>query len=157
MLKATMIGLYPVLLASAVSLALLVVGCSQAPTESLGAEQANGATGDVASALLPAELLLELPDNCNTPDALCLLPDGNIILSVPNVNDKSQPSVLMKITPDNTAEMFYTMPPHPETDKAYSLGVCVAPSGDLYVSDNQEFDTLETKSDRKSFSPRLTS
>jgi len=148
MLKDQKIDRYHVLLASAASLALLVGGCSPAPVESPQGEQAKGETpaDDVASDLIPAELLLELPDNCNSPDALCLLPDGNIILSVPNVNDKSQPSVLIKITPDNKAEMFYTMPPHPETGKAYSLGVCVAPSGDLYVSDNQEFDTLENKS-----------
>ncbi len=106
----------------------------------------HGTQGEEPSALRPAELLLELPDYCNAPDALCLLPDGNIILSVPNVNDKSQPSVLMKITPDNKAELFYTMPPHPETGKAYSLGVCTSPCGDLYVSDNQEFDTLDNKS-----------
>ena len=148
MLRVSMIRRYHVLLASAASLALVVAGCSPSPIEPPQGEQAKGETpaDDVASDLIPAELLLELPDNCNTPDALCLLPDGNIILSVPNVNDKSQPSVLMKITPDNKAEMLYTMPPHPETGKAYSLGVCVAPSGDLYVSDNQEFDTLENKS-----------
>lgn len=148
MLKALTIVRYHVLLASAASLALLVAGCSPTPDEPPQGEQAKAETpsDDAVSDLIPAELLLELPDNCNTPDALCLLPDGNIILSVPNVNDKSQPSVLMKITPDNKAEMFYTMPPHPETGKAYSLGVCVAPSGDLYVSDNQEFDTLENKS-----------
>ena len=148
MLKPPTLVRYHILLASLTLLPLLVAGCSDAPEAPSQAEQSSGETpaGDTASDLLPAELLLELPDNCNTPDALCLLPDGNVILSVPNVNDKSQPSVLMKITPGNKAEMFYTMPPHPETGKAYSLGVCVAPSGDLYVSDNQEFDTLENKS-----------
>ena len=148
MLKPPTLVLYHVLLASLTLLTPLVAGCSDAPEAPSQAEQSSGETpaGDTASDLLPAELLLELPDNCNTPDALCLLPDGNVILSVPNVNDKSQPSVLMKVTPENKAEMFYTMPPHPETGKAYSLGVCVAPSGDLYVSDNQEFDTLENKS-----------
>lgn len=147
-MRASIISRYHVLVASAASLALLVVGCSPAPIEPPRAEQAGGETSsdDAASDLIPAELLLELPDNCNAPDALCLLPDGNIILSVPNINDRSQPSVLMKITPDNKAQMFYPMPPHPETGKAYSLGVCVAPSGDLYVSDNQEFDTLDYKS-----------
>lgn len=157
MLKFTMIRRYQVLMASVALLALVVAGCNPVPSEPPQGKQTDGTTqgeqakeeslaDDSASDLIPAELLLELPDNCNTPDALCLLPDGNVILSVPNVNDKSQPSVLMKITPDNKAEMFYTMPPHPETGKAYSLGVCVAPSADLYVSDNQEFDTLENKS-----------
>ena len=44
------------------------------------------------------QLLLELPKYCNTPDGMTLLPDGNIILSVPNFHDKSAPPVLMKIT-----------------------------------------------------------
>jgi sugar lactone lactonase YvrE len=125
-------------------LLLCLTACNE--WQSTDPREAEESSAESASDLLPAELLLELPDNCNTPDALCLLPDGNVILSVPNVNDKSQPSVLMKITPDNKAELFYTLPPHPETGKAYSLGVCTSPSGDLYVSDNQEFDTLENKS-----------
>ncbi len=119
------------------SLAILT-GCN--------APQDEKPTEDASVAQKPAELLLNLPENCNTPDAMCLLPDGSIIVSVPNVNDRSQPSVLVKVTPENKVEPFFTMPPHPETGKAYSLGVCTSPSGDLYVNDNQEFDTLDNKS-----------
>jgi sugar lactone lactonase YvrE len=84
-------------------------------------------------------LLVTLPDFCNTPDGMCLLPSGDIILSVPNVNDPTQPAVLVKVTPDNRAELFFKMPPGPKTQKAFPMGVCVAPSGDLYVADNQWF------------------
>ena len=87
MLKFSILVRYHVLLASVASLTLIAVGCSGAPDEPSQAEQAKGEspTEDTASDLIPAELMLELPDNCNTPDALCLLPDGDIILSVPNV------------------------------------------------------------------------
>ena len=37
-----------------------------------------------------SQLLVTLPpDVCNTPDGMCLLPDGSFILSVPNFNDLS--------------------------------------------------------------------
>lgn len=74
---------------SIASLALLIAGCGGTPGDAPPEDQAKGESrhDDAVSDLIPAELLLELPDNCNTPDALCLLPDGNVILSVPNVND----------------------------------------------------------------------
>jgi sugar lactone lactonase YvrE len=89
--------------------------------------------------LTRSALLVELPlDVCNTLDAMCLLPDSNVILSVPNLNDPSQPSVLMKITPDNTAEKFLDLPTHPATGKPLGpLGICAAPSGDLFLADFQ--------------------
>lgn len=89
--------------------------------------------------LAKAELLVELPDKYNTPDGMCLLPDGNVIVSVPNVNDPSHPPVLIKVTPENRIEPFYTPPLHPTTGKAYPFGVCVGPSGDLYLADLQWF------------------
>jgi hypothetical protein len=70
---------------------------------------------------------------------MCLLPDGNIIVSCPNVNDQSQPAVLMKVTPENKAELFYRPPVHPDTGKAFPFGICVAPDGDLYYADLQWF------------------
>ncbi|MBC8868545.1 MAG: hypothetical protein H8E44_03970 [Planctomycetes bacterium] len=92
-----------------------------------------------APPLKKAELLVELPEYCNTPDGMCLMPDGNIIVAVPNVNDESQPPVLMKVTPDNRAELFYRCPPHPDTGRAYPFGVCVDEKGDLYYADLQWF------------------
>ncbi len=92
-----------------------------------------------APQLKQAQLLLELPDSCNTPDGMALLPDGNIILSVPNFNDKKAPPLLMKITKDNKLEEFYKLPGNPDTGRAGPMGICVAPSGDLYLADNQIF------------------
>jgi sugar lactone lactonase YvrE len=93
-----------------------------------------------------AALLLELPDYCNTPDGMTVLPDGSIILSVPNYNDKSAPPVLVKITKDNKAELFLKLPPHPDTGRIGPMGIRVAPSGDLYLADNQLFHHPDGKS-----------
>jgi sugar lactone lactonase YvrE len=107
-------------------------GPSGAPTEETAEDPACAPLGK-------SELLVELPgDLCNTCDAMCLLPDGDILLSVPNLYDVSQPSVLMKITPDNQAEKFLDLPTHPETQKPLGpLGICLAPSGDLFLADYQ--------------------
>lgn len=91
-----------------------------------------------AKPMKKSELLVELPDYCNTPDAMALLPDGSIVLSVPNFNDLAQPPLLARITPDNKVEKFFDLPNNPDTGKPFGpLGVCVAPSGDLFLADFQ--------------------
>ena len=93
------------------------------------------------------QLLVKLPtDLCDTPDGMCLLPNGDIILSVPNVQDQTKPCCLLKVARDNKVSLFCTLPPHPETGKTLSLGVCRAPSGDIYVADNQQFLNVLHKS-----------
>lgn len=94
-----------------------------------------------------SELLISLPtDTCNTPDGMCLLPDGNIILSVPNFNDLEQPPLLAKITPENKFEPFFKLPENPATKKPFGpLGVCVAPNGDLLVADFQMTGTRASR------------
>lgn len=126
-----------------------VTPAPQAPDEEASREPAaDDAASETAAAAVPkkSQLLVELPtDVCNTPDGMCLLPDGNVIVSVPNLNDPTQPSLLMKITPDNKAEKFVDLPKHPETgDNFGPLGICVAPSGDLFVAD------FQTKGERQS-------
>ena len=66
-----------------------------------------------AAKTLPRAILL--PDYCNTPDAMAVLPDGNIILSVPNFTDPTSPGVLMKIAPDDAVSLFCKLPAHPQT------------------------------------------
>ncbi len=94
---------------------------------------------DPATPRAKSELLVRLPAWANTPDGMCLTHDGEIILSVPNINDQSQAAFLMKITRDNRAEMFYPCPPHPDTGRAYPFGICVGPKGDIYYADLQWF------------------
>ncbi|MFH1920463.1 MAG: hypothetical protein ABIP48_11335 [Planctomycetota bacterium] len=110
------------------------------PTGEVSGEPSAAEETEAQTPRKKSELFLELPlDLCNTADAMCLLPDGNIILSVPNFNDQSQQPLFMKITPDNEAEVFMELPNHPETGKPIGpLGICVAPSGDLFFGDLQQ-------------------
>lgn len=95
--------------------------------------------GDATSSggLKQAALLVELPDYCNTPDAMALLPDGSFVLAVPNYNDPTPGAFIMKISADNEVTQFFIPPVHPKTQKAAPMGICLAPSGDLYYADNQ--------------------
>jgi len=85
-----------------------------------------------------SQLLVRLPDYCNTPDGMALLPNGNMVLSVPNFNDLAAGAYLVQITPDNEVQRLMTLPKHPETGEPIGpLGVCVAPNGDLFLADYQ--------------------
>jgi sugar lactone lactonase YvrE len=89
-----------------------------------------------------ARLLVVLPDCCNTPDGMSLQPDNSIIVSVPNFNDPQSPPLLIRVTPDNKAEVFYKFPtPYPglpaSANRIAPMGICRASSGDLYFADNQ--------------------
>ncbi len=85
-----------------------------------------------------AELFLKLPEGCNTPDGMCLLADGSVILSMPNFNKLEQGARLMKISPDNKVEKYLELGKNPGTGELVGpLGVCVAPTGDLFLADYQ--------------------
>ncbi|MHB8899278.1 MAG: NHL repeat-containing protein [Thermoguttaceae bacterium] len=85
-----------------------------------------------------AELFLKLPEGCNTPDGMCLLADGSVILSMPNFNKLEDGARLMKITADNKVEKFLELGKNPGTGELIGpLGVCLAPSGDLFLADYQ--------------------
>jgi DNA-binding beta-propeller fold protein YncE len=104
-------------------------------------EKASEAAAEKAP--VPAQLLVELPSSCNTPDGMALLPDNSIILSVPNFNDETQPSLLIRVTPDNKAETFYefTMPYPGLTapiDRIGPMGIVYSPANNsLYFADMQ--------------------
>ncbi|MEE9602772.1 MAG: hypothetical protein V3V75_05660, partial [Thermoguttaceae bacterium] len=105
------------------------------------------------SSLKKAELLVELPWEYNTPDGMCLLPNGEIIVAVPNVNsflaqeDKSKqdpPPVLLKITKEGKAVKWYDPPKHPLTGNAFPFGICIDPEGkNFYLTDLQFFSNME--------------
>ncbi len=97
-----------------------------------------------SSCLRKAQLLVKLPDYCNTPDGMALLADNSFVLSVPNYNDANDGAVIMKISADNKVSKFFDPPVHRETKVAAPMGICVAPSGDLYYADNQFSQSPET-------------
>ena len=87
-----------------------------------------------------AQLLVTLPDYCNTPDGMCLMPDQSVIVSIPNFNDETKPPLLMKITTANKAEKFHEFPtPYPGlakgVDRIAPMGLGYAPSGTIYMAD----------------------
>jgi sugar lactone lactonase YvrE len=93
-----------------------------------------------------AELFLDLPEYCNTPDGMTLGEDGNIYLSCPNFNNPLFPGLVMKISPRNELSIFYAMPAHPETKMACPMGLDFGPDGNLYIADNQYFYNTDHKS-----------
>ncbi|MCY3020592.1 MAG: SMP-30/gluconolactonase/LRE family protein [Planctomycetota bacterium] len=103
-------------------------------------------------ALKPARLLVELPDYCNTPDGMCLLPDNSFLVSMPNFNDEKSPPLMMRITPDNKAEKFYEFPnPYPgfpeKLARIRPMGVSRDPAtGNLFLADMQYMLDKDQKS-----------
>jgi sugar lactone lactonase YvrE len=104
------------------------------------------AGAEEAAALRTPRLLTTLPDECNTPDGMCLLPDGSVVVSIPNFNDTKAPPLLARITPDNKAEVFHRFPtPYPNllegADRIGPMGIACDPaSGNLFFADNQGKD-----------------
>lgn len=87
-----------------------------------------------------AQLLVTLPDYCNTPDGMCLMPDKSIIVSIPNFNDETKPPLLVRITAANQVEKFYEFPtPYPGLatgiDRIAPMGIAFARPGALYLAD----------------------
>jgi len=96
-------------------------------------------------------LFVALPDYCNTPDGMALLPDNSIILSVPNFNDETKPPLLVKVTADGKAEKFYEFPtPYPGLAKGVNriapMGIVAAPDGNLFLADMQYMRDKNQKS-----------
>jgi hypothetical protein len=97
-------------------------------------------------------LLLELPAYCNTPDGCTLTESGDIILSIPNFNNKAlleakkiqepAPALMVKIDRENNLTTWYEFQEkdlHPDTGKVGPMGCDFGPDGNLYVADNQLF------------------
>ncbi len=144
------------------------VGCPKSKTTSseeksktgdteTGDKETGDANAEQPEPLKQAELLIELPDKYSTPDGMCILPNNEIILAVPNVNswleavkaDKENavqdpPPVLVKITTDNKLVKYYDPPKHPVTGTAFPFGMCVdADAKNLYLTDLQWFADTE--------------
>ena len=123
-------------------LCIALAGCSKKADES---KEEPAPEAKPLKLPIKAQLLVELPDYCNTPDAMALLGDGGFLLSVPNYNDPEPGAFIMKVSADNKVTKFFIAPPHPETKRTGPMGLCVSPSGDVYYADNQFApDTPET-------------
>ncbi|HEX8328866.1 MAG TPA: hypothetical protein VF629_15105 [Hymenobacter sp.] len=83
------------------------------------------------------KLLFTLDEAHNTPDGLALAPNGNIILSVPNLADNSQPASLMEIVGETIKPFATNLPVEPSTKKAAPMDLAYGPDGNLYYAENQ--------------------
>ena len=104
-------------------------------------------------------LLFELPEPCNTPDGCTLADDGNLILSVPNFNnkalkqqgviDKDAPAVMLCIDKNNKVSTWYEFKKEDlqaDTGIVGPMGCDFGPDGHLYLADNQLFSNGANKS-----------
>jgi sugar lactone lactonase YvrE len=133
---------------------VLAIGCEQSAPKPPAAPPTTQEPAKPAPAAAKVDekyrprLLVELPDAWNTPDGMRLdKRTGDLIVACPNFNDKSQPGVLIKITPQGKAEPYFDkLPKHPDTGHAYPMGMDFGPDGNLYYADNQYFDAKDHKS-----------
>ena len=102
MLKKRFVSVCIVLVAVCV---LILCGCSKKDDTQTDKPKARGAEG-----LRKAEMLVQLPDYCNTPDGMALMPDNSFVLSVPIYNDANDGAFIMKISADNKASKFFDPP-----------------------------------------------
>lgn len=106
-----------------------------------------------------SQLLLNLPAEYNTPDGLAMSASGDLILSVPNFNNKylleqrlikaASPAFMAVITKDNKLAHWYDFKPgdlHPQTGKVGPMDSAFGPDGNLYVADMQVFFDKSHKS-----------
>ncbi|MDR0535037.1 MAG: SMP-30/gluconolactonase/LRE family protein [Puniceicoccales bacterium] len=100
----------------------------------------------VESATLKPGLLggKTLPPTYASPDGMAIGPDGCIYVSVTQRASKHKyPAKIIRITPNDTVENFFTMPVNKATGKACPMGLVFDAKGDLYVADNQSSLTKE--------------
>ena len=95
------------------------------------------ATTNTVATIGNPKLLHTLDEAHNTPDGMALAPNGNIILSVPNLANNSYPAVLMEMTDTSLQPYLTTLPPEPTTNKAAPMDLAFGPDGNLYYAENQ--------------------
>ncbi len=87
--------------------------------------------------LKTAELFVELPDYCPTPDAFDIAPDGSLTLSCPNYADKNTPGLLVSISKEGKVSKLAQLPGLTDKGSCTPTGIAYAPDGSLFVCDNQ--------------------
>ncbi len=120
-----------------------------------------------AKPLAKSMLLVELDEKYNTPDGMCLLPDGDVLVSVPNVNSycieyntekdgekigpaarPKHPPVIIRLTTNDAGDTevteYFKMPMHPESEKGFPFGICIDKDAkSLYITDLQWFADMD--------------
>ncbi len=94
------------------------------------------------------KLFHRFADNVTTPDGMALDASGNLYISGANFNNKLYPGVIYKFkgAKGDKAELWFSLPAHPETGYAAPMGMGWGADGCLYYADNQFFNNPNSKS-----------
>jgi len=95
----------------------------------------NGAAPAAADGK-PTSLIL--PDEISSPDGMTVGSDGRIYVSMLNL-EVDAPAAIWTIDADNPLAKFIDLPGHPDSGKAFPLGIAEGSDGHFYVADNQSF------------------
>ena len=89
--------------------------------------------------MIEPKLFAKLPEYVTTPDGMAIDAEGNLILACPNYAEiyATKPGCILKIDKDRNIRKWVDVPVHPETGRAFPMGISFGPDGDLYVVDNQ--------------------
>lgn len=81
------------------------------------------------------QLFANLPDNCPTPDAFAIAPDGTLTLSCPNFANKQLEGELFSISKNGDVRFLLTVPRLSENKKSNPMGIAYGDDGGLYIAD----------------------
>lgn len=88
-----------------------------------------------AENLQVAKLFANLPDNCPTPDAFAIAPNGSLTLSCPNFANNKLQGELFSVDKLGNVSHLVTVPKLGLSKKANPMGIAYDSQGALYVAD----------------------
>lgn len=82
-----------------------------------------------------SKLFSNLPENCPTPDAFDIAPNGSLTLSCPNFANKKLEGELLTLLDNGDVKHLATVPRLSENRKANPMGIAYGKDGGLYIAD----------------------
>jgi sugar lactone lactonase YvrE len=101
---------------------------------------------DTATQGAKPRLITTFPDSMNTPDGLALLPDGRVLLSIPNMAGNKYPARIVELTATGYKPFLSHLPLQPTTKHAAPMDLAMGPDGNVYYAENQYENSKDFKS-----------